>query len=210
MARFRVQPAQSPAGGARCRFCFATSGRIVLSRLHSRLLAFGVGAAVYYIVLGSARFCTVSISAGRKSEREPQERGESAQLRFAYSLPSLKVPSQTLLPYLFPLWFHTNKSRADRGEKVRKEGAHVCGANCAVSQSETCARGRTLGRGETGAKRSFVTTSRSLWFFPSHLRPCAQQKNMLGKRVKNQEQLYTMALIQNPTGESGTGIGRFT
>ena len=34
---------------------------------------------------------------GRNPEREPQERGESAQLRFAYSL-----PSQTLLPYLSP------------------------------------------------------------------------------------------------------------
>ena len=96
----------------------------------------------FCIFLSCQYFCRAQ---GRNPEREPQERGESAQLRFAYSLPSLKVPSQTLLPYLSPLWFarlliwrtilKTSVSicRADREEKVRKEGAHVCGANCAFA-----------------------------------------------------------------------------
>jgi len=64
----------------------------------------------FCIFLSCQYFCRAQ---GRNPEREPQERGESAQLRFAYSLPSLKVPSQTLLPYLSPLWFARLLIRGD-------------------------------------------------------------------------------------------------
>ena len=94
----------------------------------------------------------------RNGGDNPRGQGVVASLRSPFPLrfspPSPRFPDPFSL--CAPQTFRNavNKENAELREvRIRKEGAHVCGANCAVSQCETCARGKTLGRGETGAKR---------------------------------------------------------